>query len=94
MNNLYDNVKLYRSAYAENELFPVVARTHGRGVPEEIIQQDEVRREVKLAVMKGDATCTYVFACSLYDTNTVQIISTVDNNVKWNTTKKKFYSKI
>ena len=79
-----------------------VDRTHGQGMPEEIIQQevnsqrkqDEIRREVKVVVMKGDTTFTYVLACSICDTNPVHIISTVVNNVKSTTTKKKFYSKI
>ena len=57
-------------------------------------KQDEVRGEVKVAVTKGGATCTYVLACSLYDTNPVHIISTMADNVKWNTIKKKVYSKI
>ena len=48
--------------------------------------------EVKVAVMKGDATCTNVLACSLYDTKTVKIISTVADNVKWTPIKNKGYS--
>ena len=40
MDNLYNNDKLCRTAYAENKLLHGVARTHGRGVPEEIIQQE------------------------------------------------------
>ena len=44
--------------------------------------------------MKGDATCTHVLACSLYETNQVKIISTVAGNFKWTPIKKKFYSKI
>ena len=45
-------------------------------------QQDEVIWEVKVVVMKGDATSPDVLACSLYDTNPVHIISTVADNVK------------
>ena len=44
--------------------------------------------------MKGDTTCTYVLACGIYDTKPVHIILTVADNVKWNTIKKKVYSKI
>ena len=59
-----------------------MSRTHGQGVPEEIIQQGvkskkkyvETRGEVKLAVIKGDATYPNVIPCSLYDTNPVRII--------------------
>ena len=47
-----------------------------------------------MTVMKGDATFTDVLACSLYDTNPVQIISTVADNSKCNPIKKKVYSKI
>ena len=43
--------------------------------------------------MKGDATCPDVLAFSLYDTNPVHIISTVDNNFKCTPTKNKFYIK-
>ena len=102
MDSLYNNVKLYRAAYAEKKLLYGVARTHGQGVAEAIIQQevkskkkqDEVRGEVKLAVMKGDATCPDVLACSLYDTKPVHIISTVADNIKWTPINKKFYIKI
>ena len=47
-----------------------------------------------MTVMKGDATFTDVLTCSLYDTNPVQIISTVADNSKCNPIKKKVYSKI
>ena len=47
-----------------------------------------------MEVTKGDATCPDVLACSLYVTDTVQIISTVADNVKWNPIKNKFYSNI
>ena len=53
-----------------------------------------MRGEVKVSVMKGDATCTYVLACSMYDTNPVHIISTVSDNVNWTPTNNKVYSKI
>ena len=67
-----------------------------------IIQQEvnskkkkyKVRVEVKVAVMKGDATYPDVIACGIYDTNTVHIISTVDYNSKWIPIKNKVYSKI
>ena len=52
-----------------------------------------MRGEVKVAVMKGDATCPDVLACSLYDTKPVHNISTMDDNFKYNPDKKKFYSK-
>ena len=38
MDNLYNNVKLCRSAYAENKNLHGVARAHGIGAQEEIIQ--------------------------------------------------------
>ena len=47
-----------------------------------------------MAVMKGDATCPDVLACSLFDTNPVHIISSVDENFKWTPINKKVYSKI
>ena len=37
MYNLY---RLFKVAYAENKLLHGVDRTHGRGVPEETIQQE------------------------------------------------------
>ena len=40
MNNLYNNVKLFRAAYVENKPLHGVYRTHGLGVQEEIIQQE------------------------------------------------------
>ena len=46
-----------------------------------------------MVVMKGDATCPDVLAFSLYDTNPVHIISTVDDNFKCTPTKNKFYIK-
>ena len=38
MDNLYNNVKLFRDAYVENKPLHGVDRTHGQVVPEEIIQ--------------------------------------------------------
>ena len=37
MGNLYINLMLFRSAYAEKNVFHDVARTHVQVVPEEII---------------------------------------------------------
>ena len=48
--------------------------------------------EVKLAVMKGDATCPDVLTCIIYGTNTVHILSTMAGNVMWNPINKKVYS--
>ena len=47
-----------------------------------------------MVVMKGDATCPDVLACTLYDTKPVHIISNVADNVKWTPIKKKVYSEI
>ena len=44
--------------------------------------------------MKGDTKFPDVLACSIYDTNTVHIISTVAENFKWTPIKKKVYYKI
>ena len=57
-------------------------------------KQDEVRVEAKVVVIKVDATCPDMILCSLYDTNTVYIISTVSDNVNWTPTNNKVYSKI
>ena len=62
-----------------------MASTRGRAVQEGNIQkevksnkkQDTFREEVKVVVMKCDAKFPDVLACSLYDTNTVRVISTV-----------------
>ena len=40
MDNLYNNGTLCKAEYAEKKLMHGVARTHGQGVPEEIIQQE------------------------------------------------------
>ena len=86
MDNLYNSDNLCRYAYAENKLVRGVARTHGQGVLDEIIQQgmkskkkqDEARGEVKVAVMKGDTTCPDMLVCILFEKNLVHIISPVD----------------
>ena len=101
MNSLYNNGKVCRAAYMGKKLFHGVARTHGRCVPEKIIQQevkskekqDKVRGEVKVAVMKVDANFLDVLVCSLYETKPVHLILTVADIVKWNIIKKKVYSK-
>ena len=53
-----------------------------------------MRGEVKVEMMKGDATCPYVLACSIYDTRPVHVISTVADNFECTSIKKKVYSKI
>ena len=82
----------------EKKLLHGVYRTHGRGVTEKVIQQDvkskkkqdKVREEVKVVVMKGDATYPDYIACILYDTNIVHIISNVYENFIWTPIKNKF----
>ena len=102
MDNLYNNVKLCKDVNTENKLLHGVARTHGQGVPEEIIQQevkskkkqDEVRGEVKLVVMKGDAKCPDVLAFSIYEKRPVHIISDVADNVKWTPIRRNYIVKL
>ena len=60
---------------------------------EEQEKQDEMRGEVKVEVIKGDAICSDVRVCSVYDTKLVHMISTLYRNVKWTPTKNKFYIK-
>ena len=40
MDNLYNNANIFRSAYSENKVLHDVAKTHGQGVRESIIQQE------------------------------------------------------
>ena len=40
MDDLYNNVKLWRDVYTEKKLLHSVARTHRRDAPEDIIQQE------------------------------------------------------
>ena len=46
MDNLYNNGKLCRDVYVEKKLLHGLARTHGRGVPEEIIQQEVKNKKI------------------------------------------------
>ena len=52
MDNLYKNGKLCRDEYVEKKILHCVTRTHGRGVPEEIIQK-EVKSKNKQDKVRG-----------------------------------------
>ena len=40
MDNFYNSDNLCKDVYAEKKMFHGVDRTHGQGVPEEIIEQE------------------------------------------------------
>ena len=101
MDNLFNNVKLCRAGYVEGVLMHGVARTHGRGIPGQVIQkevkskggQDEVRGMVKVEVLQCDRSCPNIIACSVYDTKPVHMLSTVASIVEWVSVDRKVFRK-
>ena len=51
MDHLYNNIKLYRAVYAGGK-YHGVARTHGQGVPEKIVQK-EVNSKKRQGEVRG-----------------------------------------
>jgi hypothetical protein len=94
MDNLYNLVKLFTALYREHALAHGVARTHGRGLPDAVIQREEknvkrvesLRGTTKAARMDNNPACPDILAVSVYYTTPVHMLSTVVESVVW--TKK------
>jgi len=94
MDNLFNSVKLFTALYRERTLAHGVVRTHGRGLPDAVIQREEknvkraesLRGTTKAARMQNNPACPDILAMSVYDTKPVHMLSTVAESVVW--TKK------
>ena len=94
MDNLFNSVKLFTALYREHTLAHGVVRTHGRGLPDAVIQREEknvkraesLRGTTKAARMQNNPACPDILAVSVYDTKLVHMLSTVAESVVW--TKK------
>ncbi len=94
MDNLYNLVKLFKALYREHALAHRVARTHGRLLPDAVIQRVEenvkrvesLRGTTQAARMDNNPACPDILTVSVCDTTPVHMLSTVMESVVW--TKK------
>ena len=61
---------------------------------QDIKQVDNVRNAVKVAVLEGDSKVKDLLAISYYDSKPCYFLSTVIDQVSWNTYGKNIFSKI
>ena len=93
MDNLFNSVKLFTALYREHALAHGVVRTHGRGLPDAVIQREEKNvkrvesiRGTTMALRQVDnPACPDILAMSVYDTKPVHILSTAAESVVWTT---------
>ena len=81
MDNLYNSAAFCRAAFNHTRkiLYQVVTRKGMRGIPPSVLQVEQKLRKdqikvcgtVKAAFLEGDAACTNLVACSIYDTKPV-----------------------
>jgi hypothetical protein len=84
MDNLFNSQKLFSALHIAESLAHDVARTHGRGLPPSIIQQEKKivkiaespRRRTLVTRLCNSKECPDLFAVSVYDTKPVHILST------------------
>jgi hypothetical protein len=97
MDNLFNSRKLFTALFLAKCLAHGVVQTTGRGLPPLVRQLEEknVKEVMKLrghtaaARLLNSADCPDLFACSVYDTKPVHILSTVKESMCWVTKKWK-----
>ena len=100
MDNLFNSVKLFTALYREHTLAHGVVRTHGRGLPDAVIQREEknvkraesLRGTTKAARMQNNPACPDILAVSVYDTKPVHMLSTVAESVVWTKKTRKVWA--
>ena len=104
MDNLYMSASFARKVISCKKKVKIhgVTRKEGKGIPS-IVKQleiqnfkevEKVRNTVKVAVLEGDAQIKDLLAILYYDSKPYYFLSTVINEVKWDTCGKDIYNKI
>jgi hypothetical protein len=91
MDNLFNSRKLFTALYMAKALAHGVARTTGRGLPPLVRQLEEknvkeaqkVRGCTAAERLVNSLDCPDLFACSVYDTKPVHMLSTVKESMYW-----------
>ena len=102
MDNLFNSRKLFTGLYLAKCLGHGVVRTTGRGLPPSVRQHEEknVKEAMKLrgrtaaTRLLNSIDCPDLFACSVYDTKPVHMLSTVEESMYWVLKKRKVWSAV
>ena len=102
MGNLYNSAAFCRYAYNPKNLVLVhgVTRKWGRGIPDCVLQEEVINRNVQIAVrgtvkaarLVGDPDCPNLIASSVYDTKPVHYLSMVSDCIKWKKLERNVYN--
>ena len=102
MDNLYNSIKFYQSAWNHKRKLKVVGVTRKglRGIPGCVVQEErksrkkqfEVRGTTKAAISKGGPKCPDSIATSVCDTKTVRYLSMSSEELKWVVCEKDVYN--
>ena len=102
MDNLFNSRKLFTALYRAKCLAHGVVRTTGRGLPPSVRQLEEknLKEAIKLrgrtmaAKLVNSKDCPDLFACSVYDTKPVHMLSTTEESMYWVVKKRKVWSAV
>ncbi len=102
MDNLFDSWKLFPALYSAKCLAHGVVRMSGRGLPPSVSQLEgkNLKEAMKLrgctiaARMVNSADCLDLFACSVYGTKPVHMLSSVEESMYWVVKKQKVWSAV
>ena len=100
MDNLFNSRKLFTALFMAKALGHGVVRTTGRGLPPSVRQLEEknvkeaqkLRGRTAAAKLVNAGDCPDLFACSVYDTKPVHMLSTVEESMYWVVKKRKVWS--
>jgi hypothetical protein len=102
MDNLFNSQKLFTALFTAKALAHGVMRTTGRGLPPSVRQLEEknvkeaqkLRGSMAAARLVNSLDCPDLFACSVYDTKPVHMLSTVKESMFWVLKKRKVWSAV
>jgi hypothetical protein len=102
MDNLFNSWKLFTARYMAKALAHGVIQTSGRGLPPSVRQLEEknvkeaqqLRGWTAAARLVNSVDCPDLFACSVYDTKPVHMLSTVKESMYWGVKKRKTWSTV
>ena len=91
MDNLFNSRKLFAALYRESVLAHGVARTNGRGIPQDIIiprepneqKANAIRGTTKAAKLINQKDCPDLLSVAIMDVQPVHMLSTVAETIEW-----------